>query len=91
MEAAGAEILFPMEKLAVRGLVEVVKHYREIVGIRKRLRKYFLRERPALFIGIDSPDFNLGLEIALKRAGDSRPCNTSRPRCGRGGASAFTR
>jgi lipid-A-disaccharide synthase len=69
MQAAGAEILFPLEKLAVRGLVEVVKHYREIVGIRKQLRRYFLRERPALFVGIDSPDFNLDLEIALKKAG----------------------
>jgi lipid-A-disaccharide synthase len=69
MQAAGAEILFPLEKLAVRGLVEVLKHYREIVGIRNQLRKYFLRERPALFIGIDSPDFNLDLEIALKKAG----------------------
>jgi lipid-A-disaccharide synthase len=69
MEAAGMEILYPMEKLAVRGLVEVLKHYREIVGIRRRLRKHFLRQRPALYIGIDSPDFNLDLEIDLKRAG----------------------
>jgi lipid-A-disaccharide synthase len=69
MEAAGAEILFPMEKLAVRGLVEVLKHYREIVGIRRQLRKHFLRQRPALFIGIDSPDFNLDLEVDLKKAG----------------------
>jgi lipid-A-disaccharide synthase len=69
MEAAGMEILFPMEKLAVRGLVEVLKHYREIVGIRRKLRRHFLRERPALFIGVDSPDFNLDLEVDLKRAG----------------------
>jgi lipid-A-disaccharide synthase len=69
MEAAGAEILFPMEKLAVRGLVEVLKHYREIVGIRRQLRRHFLRDRPALFIGIDAPDFNLDLEIDLKKAG----------------------
>ena len=69
MEAAGAKILYPMEKLAVRGLVEVLKHYREIVGIRRQLRRHFLRERPDLFIGIDSPDFNLDLEIDLKRAG----------------------
>jgi lipid-A-disaccharide synthase len=69
MEAAGAEILFPMEKLAVRGYVEVIKHYWEIVGIRRRLRRHFLRERPALFIGVDAPDFNLDLEIDLRRAG----------------------
>jgi lipid-A-disaccharide synthase len=69
MEAAGAEILFPMEKLAVRGYVEVIKHYWEIVGIRRRLRKYFLRNPPALFIGVDAPDFNLDLEIDLRKAG----------------------
>lgn len=69
MEALGAEILYPMEKLAVRGLVEVVRHLREILGIRKALKRHFLRERPALFIGVDSPDFNLGLEHDLKKAG----------------------
>jgi len=69
MEAAGAEILYPTEKLAVRGVIEVIKHYWEIVGIRRRLRAHFLRERPALFIGIDAPDFNLDLEIDLKKAG----------------------
>ena len=69
MEAAGAQLLFPMEKLAVRGYVEVLKHYWEIVGIRRRLRDYFLRHPPALFIGVDAPDFNLDLEIDLKKAG----------------------
>jgi lipid-A-disaccharide synthase len=69
MEAAGAEILFPMEKLAVRGYVEVIRHYWEIVGIRRRLRRYFLRNPPALFIGVDAPDFNLDLEIDLRKAG----------------------
>src|SRR5688572_4869600 len=69
MEGLGMEVLFPMEKLAVRGLVEVLKHYFEIVGIRRQLKRRFLREKPALFIGIDSPDFNLDLEAALKQAG----------------------
>ena len=69
MESAGCEVLFPMEKLAVRGYVEVVKHYWEIVGIRRKLRDHFLRQRPGLFIGVDAPDFNLGLELDLKRAG----------------------
>jgi lipid-A-disaccharide synthase len=58
-----------MEKLAVRGYVEVIKHYFEIVGIRRRLRDHFLRQPPALFIGVDAPDFNLGLELDLRRAG----------------------
>ncbi|MDB5863836.1 MAG: lipid-A-disaccharide synthase [Betaproteobacteria bacterium] len=69
MEAAGAEVLFPMEKLAVRGYVEVIKHYWEIVGIRRKLRDHFLTHPPALFIGVDAPDFNLGLELDLRRSG----------------------
>lgn len=60
---------FPMEKLAVRGLFEVLAHYREIKGIRDALREQLLEERPSVFIGVDAPDFNLDLEIALKNAG----------------------
>ncbi len=69
MQSAGATSWYSMEKLAVRGYVEVLKSYREIVGIRDGLRKRMLKERPALFIGIDAPDFNLGLEKKLKHAG----------------------
>ena len=69
MQAEGMEVLFPMEKLAVRGYVEVLRHYREIVGIRRKLRKYFLANRPDLFIAVDAPDFNLDLELALKQHG----------------------
>lgn len=69
MEAAGLQVLFPMNKLAVRGYVEVMRHYFEIVGIRRQLAGYFLRERPACFIGVDAPDFNLDLEKRLKSAG----------------------
>jgi lipid-A-disaccharide synthase len=69
MEALGAEILFPMEKLAVRGYVEVARHYLEIIGIRRKLRRYFLRHPPGLFIGVDAPDFNLDLAIDLRKAG----------------------
>ncbi len=60
---------FPMEKLSVRGLFEVLMHYREISGIRKRLMQQLLDERPDVFIGVDAPDFNLDLEIQLKQAG----------------------
>jgi lipid-A-disaccharide synthase len=60
---------FPMEKLSVNGLFEVLKHYREIKGIQIALRDQLLEERPNLFIGVDAPDFNLGLEADLKRAG----------------------
>ena len=69
MQAAGMQILFPMEKLAVRGYVEVLRHYFEIVGIRRRITEHFLREPPACFIGVDAPDFNLDLELKLKSAG----------------------
>ncbi len=69
MQAAGMDVLFPMEKLAVRGYVEVLRHYREIVGIRSKLRERFLAQPPDLFIGVDAPDFNLDLELALKQRG----------------------
>jgi len=60
---------FPMEKLSVRGLFEVLAHYREIKGIQTALRDRLLEEKPAVFIGVDAPDFNLGLEIQLKNSG----------------------
>ncbi len=69
MQSAGMQVLFPMEKLAVFGYVEVLRHYREISAIRRKLRAYFLAHPPALFIGVDAPDFNFGLEHALKRHG----------------------
>ena len=69
MQSAGATSWYPMEKLAVRGYLEVLKSFREILAIRRGLRDRMLKERPALFIGIDAPDFNLGLERTLKRAG----------------------
>lgn len=69
MKAVGMEVMFPMEKLAVNGYIEVLRHYRELVGIRRKLRNYFLTNRPALFIGVDAPDFNLDLELGLKKRG----------------------
>jgi len=69
MMAEGFESHFPMEKLSVRGYAEALRHYREIMGIRRRLAKSMLRDRPDLFIGVDSSDFNLGLERKLKDAG----------------------
>lgn len=69
MQAAGMDVLFPLEKLAVRGYLEVLKHFPEIMGIRRRLRRHFLACRPDLFIGVDAPDFNLDLEASLKARG----------------------
>jgi lipid-A-disaccharide synthase len=66
MESLGFRSWYPQERLAVRGLVEVLKHFRELRGIRNGVLKRMLSERPDLFIGIDSPDFNLGIERRLK-------------------------
>jgi lipid-A-disaccharide synthase len=69
MAGRGFSPWWPSEKLAVRGYVEVLRHYREIVGIRKQLKDRLLRMRPDVFIGVDAPDFNLDLEADLKAAG----------------------
>ena len=69
MVAQGFEPWWPYEKLAVRGYVEVLRHYREIVGIRQQLRERLLAHRPSAFIGVDAPDFNLDLERDLKAQG----------------------
>src|SRR5450631_3686330 len=69
MEAAGMEVWFPLEKLAVRGYIEVIKHFVEIVGIRRKLRRRLIGNPPDIFIGIDAPDFNLDLECSLKAHG----------------------
>jgi lipid-A-disaccharide synthase len=69
MIAQGFDSQVPMEKLAVRGYAEVLRHYREIMGIRRRLAERLIGERPAVFIGVDSSDFNLELERRLKEAG----------------------
>jgi len=69
MEAQGFEAWWPMEKLSVMGYVDALKHYREISSIRRQLKSRLLDLRPDIFIGVDAPDFNLGLEANLKAAG----------------------
>jgi lipid-A-disaccharide synthase len=70
MAEQGFEAWWPSERLAVRGYIEVLRHYRGIVSIRHQLRERLLgSERPDLFIGVDAPDFNLDLEADLKRQG----------------------
>jgi lipid-A-disaccharide synthase len=69
MQSQGLATLFPMERLAVRGYAEVLRHYPGLLWMRRRLRQALLKARPQLFIGVDAPDFNLGLEAGLKRAG----------------------
>ena len=69
MIEAGVEAVYPSDKLAVNGYVEVLRHLPELLWIRSRIARYFLRERPRVFIGIDAPDFNFTLETKLKLAG----------------------
>ena len=69
MEALGFESHYPMDKLSVRGYAEALRHYREIMGIQRRIGRSLLAERPDAFIGVDASDFNLGLERKLKDAG----------------------
>lgn len=69
MAATGMQIWHPAEKLSVMGLVEVLTHLPALLAIRRDACKRTLLIRPAVFIGIDAPDFNLGLERKLKRAG----------------------
>jgi len=69
MQEAGVRALYPMERLSVMGLVEVLGRLRELFGIRDGLVAAFQQEKIDLFIGIDAPDFNLRLDAALKPLG----------------------
>ena len=69
MEAQGLRSYFPLERLAVMGLVEVLGRLPELLARRKRLFKTFIDVRPDVFIGIDAPDFNLDLALKLRRNG----------------------
>lgn len=69
LREAGCNILYPMDKLAVMGLVEVLGSLPELIRLRRRLLAHFLASPPDLFIGVDAPDFNLALEERLRRNG----------------------
>jgi lipid-A-disaccharide synthase len=69
MQKRGMHAWWPSEKLAVRGYIEVLKHYRGLLRIRNELKARLIAEKPDIFIGIDAPDFNLDLERDLKAAG----------------------
>lgn len=69
MIAEGFTSHYPIDRLAVMGLVEPLKRLPELLSMRRWLKRHFLAVRPDVFIGIDSPDFNLGLELGLRRQG----------------------
>lgn len=69
MIAQGLQSMVPMERLSVMGLIEPLKRLPELLGIRKNVVKHFINQKPDVFIGIDSPDFNLTIERKLKQAG----------------------
>jgi lipid-A-disaccharide synthase len=69
MQAEGAKSLFPIEKLSVRGYVEVLTHLYGLLKLRRSLLKQLLAEKPDIFIGVDAPDFNFWLEKKLKSRG----------------------
>jgi lipid-A-disaccharide synthase len=69
MIQAGCYSLYPIERLSVMGLVEVVRHLPGLLAMRRDLRRHFLATPPDIFIGIDAPDFNLALEKRLKQSG----------------------
>lgn len=69
MMGEGAKTLFPIERLSVRGYVEVIKHLFGLLKLRRQLLDYYLSNPPDIFIGIDAPDFNFWLERKLKNKG----------------------
>jgi lipid-A-disaccharide synthase len=69
MQAAGCEAWYPLESLSVRGFVEVLGRLPELIAMRRALARRLVAERVPVFIGVDAPDFNLGLEARLKLRG----------------------
>ena len=69
MQAQGLTSMFPMERLSVMGLVEVLGRLRELLKRRKKLVADLIAAKPDVFIGIDAPDFNLNIELKLRQAG----------------------
>jgi lipid-A-disaccharide synthase len=70
MAAQGFEAWWPSHKLSVFGYADALRHYPELLRIRRKLRDRLLRGRPDVFIGVDAPDFNFGLGMA-RRAGST--------------------
>lgn len=69
MQAQGFTSWYPMDRLAVMGLIEPLKRIFELLAMRRNIRERLLASPPDVFIGIDAPDFNLSLEVDLRKAG----------------------
>ncbi|WP_241972288.1 lipid-A-disaccharide synthase [Aliidiomarina soli] len=69
MEAEGLQSLFPLDRLAVMGIVDVIKNLPDLLAARKQVVQAMLSERPDIFVGIDAPDFTIPIEAKLKKAG----------------------
>lgn len=69
MRKQGVRSLYPMERLAVMGIVEILGRYRELSKLRKSLIKYFINNPPDVFIGVDAPEFNIHLAQQLRETG----------------------
>ncbi len=69
MQSAGMQSWYPMEWFAVRGYVEVIRSLPKLLRVRREFKRRLLADPPDLFIGIDAPDFNIDLELALRAAG----------------------
>jgi lipid-A-disaccharide synthase len=66
MQVQGLLPLFPMDKISVMGIIEPLIKLKELLSLRKDLKNFFLKEKPDIFIGIDSPDFNLAIARFLR-------------------------
>ena len=69
MMAAGVQSFFPMEKLSLMGFHEVLKNLFSLLALRRNLKRKLLELRPQIYIGVDAPDFNFGVERALRKRG----------------------
>jgi len=69
LHAAGCHSLYPVEKLSVMGISEVMGRFRELLAIRRSLAQHFINNPPDVFIGVDAPDFNFSLERTLRKNG----------------------
>ena len=90
MIAAGVRSLFPMEKLSVIGFHEVIRNLFSLLAMRRKLKRKLLAFRPHVYIGVDAPDFNFGVERALRKRGFP-PCILPALRSGLGAAVGFIR